>query len=55
MPGRIAKHGVRRLLIERFPYSVVFVQHGNDVRVLAFAHHKRRPGYWRNRMKQGAR
>ena len=55
VPGRIAKHGVRRLLIERFSYSVVFVQHGNDVRVLAFAHHKRRPGYWRNRMKQGAR
>lgn len=51
VPGRVAKRGVRRIFIERFPYSVVFAQHDNDVFVLAFAHHKRRPGYWRNRIK----
>ena len=53
--GRIASRGVRRIFVDRFPYSVIFVQRADEIEVLAFAHHKRCPGYWRNRMKQGAR
>jgi plasmid stabilization system protein ParE len=41
--------GVRRLLLTRFPYAVVFVAEGDHVEVLAFEHLRRRPGYWKQR------
>jgi len=37
---------VRRVILDRFPYAVVFLDHAEVLHVLAFAHHKRRPGYW---------
>jgi len=40
----------RRVLVKRFPYSIVFIEHGEDLWVVAFAHHRRRPGYWRQRL-----
>jgi toxin ParE1/3/4 len=40
----------RRGLVARFPYSVVFVVHGDEVRVVAFVHAKRLPGYWTKRV-----
>jgi hypothetical protein len=51
VPGRMGKRGVRRLLVESFPYSVVFVRRGEEILVLAFAHHRRKPDYWRAHMK----
>ena len=41
--------GVRRVLVRRFPYAVVYRVRGEEVRILAFAHAKRRPGYWKLR------
>ena len=40
---------VRKLRVKRFPYFVVFIEHADAYWVLAFAHHRRRPGYWRHR------
>jgi plasmid stabilization system protein ParE len=40
---------VRRALLPRFPYAIVFMDLGTEIRVLAVAHAKRRPGYWLNR------
>ena len=40
----------RRALLPRFPYAIVFIRFGSDIRVLAVAHAKRRPGYWLNRV-----
>lgn len=42
--------GARRILVKRFPYSIVLIEHGEDLWVVAFAHHHRRPGYWRERL-----
>ncbi len=45
-----ARGQIRSLVISRFPYSILYrplTQGG--VRVLAVAHQKRRPGYWRGR------
>ena len=42
--------GARRVLVKRFTYSIVFIEHGEDLWVVAFAHHHRRPGYWRERL-----
>ncbi|MBI2218843.1 MAG: type II toxin-antitoxin system RelE/ParE family toxin [Candidatus Rokubacteria bacterium] len=41
---------VRRALLPRFPYAVIFMDLGPHVRVLAVAHAKRRPGYWLDRV-----
>lgn len=43
------QHGTRRLVLRRFPFSIVYTISGHDIRVLAVAHHSRRPGYWRQR------
>ncbi len=47
--GASWRHGVRRLVMRHFPYSVIYAIVGEEVRVLAVAHHNRRPGYWRKR------
>lgn len=49
MPGLTAAQDVKRLLLRRFPYAVVVRERGNEILVVAVAHHARRPGYWRGR------
>ena len=39
----------RRLLVDRFPYQVVYRLREADIVIVAFAHLKRRPGYWKRR------
>jgi toxin ParE1/3/4 len=41
---------VRQKLVKRFPYSVLYVIEPGCLRVMAIAHQKRRPGYWRYRL-----
>lgn len=41
--------GVRRLVMDRFPFSLIYELEGDDLWILAVAHHRRRPGYWRDR------
>ena len=42
-------HGTRRYLFPHFPFSLVYrVRHG-EIEIVAVAHHRRRPGYWRSR------
>ena len=46
---------IRRTLLPRFPYAVVFIDLRTELRVLAVAHTKRRPGYWLNRVEREER
>jgi plasmid stabilization system protein ParE len=39
----------RRAVVARFPYSVVYRQYPDFIVVVAVAHQRRRPGYWRRR------
>ena len=39
----------RRVFVRRFPYSVVYREFENKLFVVAVAHHRRRPNYWRVR------
>ncbi|RLB48490.1 MAG: hypothetical protein DRJ42_23085 [Deltaproteobacteria bacterium] len=52
IPGVREELGVRRMLLDRFPYSLVFLVHDDAIHVLAFAHHKRVPGYWMDRLEK---
>ncbi|MFZ0501331.1 MAG: hypothetical protein WAM52_19530 [Steroidobacteraceae bacterium] len=49
-PGSLGERGVKRLLMRRFPFSVVFVEMDQHVVVLALAHHRRKPSYWQGRL-----
>jgi len=49
MPGISGRHGAKRLILRRFPYDIVVVDRGDERVVVAFAHHSRKPGYWRDR------
>ncbi len=39
----------RRALVPRFPYQVVYRLRPTEMVIVAIAHLKRRPGYWKNR------
>lgn len=47
--GAIDGPGRRRMVVARFPYSVVYRQAADMIVVVAVAHQRRRPGYWRRR------
>ena len=42
---------IRRALLPRFPYGLIFMDLGEHVRILSVAHAKRRLGYWLDRVR----
>lgn len=42
-PGR---DDVRRRVLRRYPFTIVYLVDGEAVVIVAVAHQKRRPGYW---------
>jgi plasmid stabilization system protein ParE len=42
---------IRRALLDRFPYALVFLELESEIRIIAVAHHKRRPNYWLHRVR----
>lgn len=47
--GESGTHNTRSLPLQGFPYSLIYRLRGDTVRVIAVAHHSRRPGYWAER------
>jgi toxin ParE1/3/4 len=47
---RIARR-VRRKPLWRFPYNLIYAVYPDRIRIVACAHQKRRPFYWRKRLK----
>ncbi len=41
--------GIRRVLVNRFPYGVLYAQASNGLLILAVMHLLREPGYWKPR------
>ncbi|HXT22259.1 MAG TPA: type II toxin-antitoxin system RelE/ParE family toxin [Thermoanaerobaculia bacterium] len=41
--------GTRKYVLQGFPYSVIYREVGDELQVVAVAHGKRKPGYWRSR------
>jgi len=46
------RHGnrARRYVFPRFPFNLVYRLRGGEVEIIAVAHGRRRPGYWRLRL-----
>jgi toxin ParE1/3/4 len=43
-------NNLRRKVLSRFPYSLIYAVETDRIRIMAIAHHKRRPEYWRYRL-----
>ena len=41
---------VRRKMVRGFPFAMIYVELALEIRVIALAHARRRPGYWRGRV-----
>jgi len=52
--GLARELGVRRKLLARFPYAIVFVESDTLVRVISVMHGHRRPAYWQRRLRSAA-
>jgi len=44
--------GIRRKVLNHFPYSLLYAVESELVVIVAVAHQKRRPRYWRTRLKE---
>ncbi|MDR3569546.1 MAG: type II toxin-antitoxin system RelE/ParE family toxin [Syntrophobacteraceae bacterium] len=42
-------YGTRRFFLRRFPFSVVYRHDATKIQIVAVAHQRRRPGYWKER------
>lgn len=47
--AQLLRGRVRKRLLAKFPYSLVYSVRPDEIRLLAVAHQKRRPFYWRSR------
>jgi plasmid stabilization system protein ParE len=43
---------IKRVLMDRFPFAVVFFIEADVVRIVAVEALRRRPGYWRSRLRK---
>ena len=47
--GERLDHRRRRFSLQRFPFGIIYRVAGDELRILAIAHRRQRPGYWRSR------
>ena len=47
--GKTGARNTRTLPLHSFPYSLIYCLQVDMIRIIAVAHHSRRPGYWAGR------
>ena len=52
VPRVAADVPARKAPVTRFPYHVAYLEMPDTIRILAFAHDRREPGYWHSRVKK---
>ncbi|MGH9927620.1 MAG: type II toxin-antitoxin system RelE/ParE family toxin [Pyrinomonadaceae bacterium] len=48
--GRVVDRDLRKILLHRFPFSLIYSAETDAILIVAVAHYGRRPGYWRDRV-----
>ncbi len=43
-------HGTKGFRFRGFPFVMAYIEHEDQIFVVALAHNRRRPGYWKNRL-----
>lgn len=49
---RQATEEIRRHVLRRFPYTIIYLVDPDEIFIIAVAHTRRRPGYWAARLKK---
>ncbi len=47
--GRKISNTFRRVLIDKFPYGIIYVTESEEIYIIAIMHLKRKPNYWKKR------
>lgn len=47
--GTLLTEADRRMLVERFPYGIIYTKYESHIMIYAIMHLNRRPGYWKTR------
>lgn len=50
LSGRAIRGPVRQVVLSKYPYSLLYSVEAEHIRILAFAHHRREPLYWLDRI-----
>lgn len=53
-PAASARYGrtpCRQCILPKFPFSLIYREYPAFIRIIALAHHSRRPGYWKGRLR----
>ncbi len=45
--------GIRKLVLAKFPYNLIYELDADSALILAVAHQRQRPHYWRSRQRAG--
>ena len=48
--GPVISQNIRRRIVRRFPFGVLYALQGDQIVIVAVAHLKRRPYYWKGRI-----
>ena len=48
--GPVVSENLRRRILRRFPFGLLYAVEDERIVIVAFAHLKRRPGYWKDRV-----
>ena len=43
------EHGTRKFTLRRFPFAIIYRERETAIQIVAIAHGRRRPGYWKKR------
>ena len=46
----LADFGMRKFVLKKFPYSILYPINQDHFKVLAVMHQRRKPGYWKDRL-----
>ena len=41
---------LRRMLLHRFPFSIIYSEEADAIVIVSIAHHRKRPGFWQSRV-----
>lgn len=50
LDGEAGSRGVKRIILHRFPFSMIVLPREQEMVIVALAHHSRKPAYWLDRV-----
>jgi hypothetical protein len=47
---QIIEQNIHKLVVTRFPFNIIYEIYPEEIVIIAFAHQKRKPDYWKERL-----